>query len=76
MESSSMMNGMEALTDQGVVKPPDDAEVQAAEGGPVVLPDHIAEAWAGVLIDIHEKRKRMAADEAANTEPESPSHAQ
>lgn len=71
-----MMNGMEALTDQGVVKPPGDAEAKAAEGGPVVLPDHIAEAWAGVLIDIHEKRERMAAEKPANTETESPIHAQ
>lgn len=54
-----MMNAMDALPDKIVVEPSDDADVKAAEGGPVVLPDHAAEAWAGVLIDIHEKRERM-----------------
>ncbi|GAA4446050.1 hypothetical protein [Novipirellula rosea] len=69
-----MTNATDALTDKIDVEPAGEAEVKANDGGPVVLPDHAAEAWAGVLIDIHEKRERMAADEPVNTETESPGH--
>ena len=71
-----MTNATDALTDKIEIEPASDAEAEASGGGPVVLPDHAAEAWAGVLIDIHEKRERMAAEASASTERESPSHVQ
>ena len=59
-----MTNATDALTDKIDVEPAGDAEVEASECGPVVLPDHAAEAWAGVLIDIYEKRKQAQLSEA------------
>lgn len=54
-----MTNATDALTDKIDVEPAAQADAKATERGPMVLPDHAAEAWAGVLIDIHEKRERM-----------------
>lgn len=59
-----MTNAMDALTDKIDIEPAGDAEVRAADGGPVELADHAAEAWAGVLIDIYEKRKQAQLSEA------------
>lgn len=71
-----MTNATDALTDKIDVEPAAKADAKATERGPVVLPDHAAEAWAGVLIDIHEKRERMVAEKPANTETELPIHVQ
>ncbi|QDT62389.1 hypothetical protein SV7mr_49370 [Stieleria bergensis] len=35
------------------------------------MPDDVADAWAAVLIDVHEKRKHNVTTKASDTEKES-----
>ncbi len=55
-----MTNDMDALPNKITVGPLTNAGVNASDGGPVEFPEHVADAWAVVLIGIHEKRQRMA----------------
>lgn len=59
-----MTNATDALTDKIDIEPAGDAALRAANGGTVELADQAAEAWAGVLIDIYEKRNQAQLSEA------------
>lgn len=64
--ASSPNNAMRHLS--AVAK--DDASGDGDEGG-IDLPEHVADTWAAVLIDVHEKTKIDSSLDALRTEKES-----